>query len=147
MTIHFTVMGAPKGQPRPRAFARKMGDKFVARVYEAGTAEAWKGQIAVAARPHIPKEPLTGPLRFRLHLFFPRPKKHFLKNGLRADAPIYHTSKPDFDNCAKAVCDALTTLRFYEDDAQICGSHVIKFYEQPGGFSGCSIALEKILTE
>lgn len=123
-----------------------MGDKFVARVYEAGTAEAWKSEIAAAARPHIPKEPIAGPIRMRLVFFFPRPKKHFTKKGLRADAPIYHTGKPDFDNSAKAVCDALKTLGFYKDDALIYACHVTKFYHLVGAFTGCSISLEEIET-
>ena len=37
--IEFFVEGDPKPQPRPRAFARKIGNKFMARVYDAGTAE------------------------------------------------------------------------------------------------------------
>lgn len=47
MTITFFIHGDPKPQPRPRAFARRMGAKFVARVYDAGTAEGWKSQIAM----------------------------------------------------------------------------------------------------
>jgi len=51
--ITFFVPGEPKGQPRPRAFARKMGDKFVARVFDAATAEGWKGAIAAVAQPSV----------------------------------------------------------------------------------------------
>jgi hypothetical protein len=64
--ISFRVDGLPKGQPRPRAFARKMGDRFVARVFDAGTAEAWKSEIALAARPSLPPAPLAVPIEMRV---------------------------------------------------------------------------------
>ena len=51
--ITVRVYGEPKGQPRPRAFAKPIGGgKFSARVYDAGTAEGWKSQIAQAFRQH-----------------------------------------------------------------------------------------------
>ena len=58
MTISFAVQGVPKGQPRPRAFAFK----GKARVFDPGTAEEWESRIAEAARPHLPREPLAGPV-------------------------------------------------------------------------------------
>lgn len=79
MTISFSVQGVPKGQPRPRAFAFK----GKARVFDPGTAEGWKSAIAEAARPHLPREPLAGPVALEVAFSFPRPKKHFLKAGLR----------------------------------------------------------------
>lgn len=32
--LAFRITGEPKGQPRPRAFARKMGNVHVARFYD-----------------------------------------------------------------------------------------------------------------
>lgn len=127
--ITFEVIGDPKGQPRPKAFARKFGNgKVMARVYDPGTAEGWKSQIAIAAKDHIPFMPLQGPIQLDIVFRFPRPKAHFLKSGLRQDAPFYHTSKPDRDNCEKAVLDALTTLGMWSDDSQICAGEVVKIY-------------------
>src|SRR4029077_12784124 len=49
--FRFVVIGDPKGQPRPRAFAKKIGiNTYVARVYDAASAEAWKSAIALSAR-------------------------------------------------------------------------------------------------
>src|SRR4051812_36428774 len=102
MSIKFAVSGEPKSQPRPRAFARRMGDKFVARVFDAGTAEEWKGLIAMAAKPVTPVVPLLGPVSVSATFIFSRPNKHFVVNNpakpLRADAPQWHTVKPDRDN-------------------------------------------------
>ena len=128
MKIVFTVSGQPKGQPRARAFAFK----GKARLFTPGTAEAWKGEVAHAALPHIPPEPTTDPVRVYLGFRFDRPNKHFTKKGLRPDAPVYHVSKPDADNLAKAVMDCLSVLRVWKDDAQVAQLDVTKCYGVPG---------------
>jgi Holliday junction resolvase RusA-like endonuclease len=136
-TIEFFAQGVPKGQPRPRAFAR--GGH--AAIYDPGTAEGWKGQIAIGARPFIPKQPILGPVKLTLDFRLPRPKKHFHNNGaLRTDAPIWCEKKPDADNYAKAVMDALTILRFWGDDCQVCVLKVRKAY---GLDTGCNIKIEE----
>ena len=136
-SIYFHVDGKPMGQPRPRAFARKMGNAFVARVYEGGSAEGWKSEIALAAREFIPKEKIAGPIHLTLHFFIPRPKSHYGtgKNAkvLKPSAPMYHTSKPDADNLTKAACDALTRIGMWEDDDQVVVWDGRKVYhESPG---------------
>lgn len=97
MSINFRVTGLPKPQPRPRAFARKMGDKFVARVFESGSAEGWKSLVAVAAKPHTPPEPMSGPVLVNITFVFPRPNSHYVSNNpakpLRKDAPHWHVSQ------------------------------------------------------
>ena len=95
--ILIRVHGEPKGQPRPRAFARRMGDgKFVARVFESGTAEGWKSLIAAEAAKHRPAEPISGPVSVDAYFVFPRPKSHYRAgkhaHELRDDAPTWHTS-------------------------------------------------------
>lgn len=139
-SISFEVLGDPKGQPRPKAFARKFANGAVmARVYDPGTAEGWKGQIALAAKEHCPFPPLSGPLRVDIEFRMPRPKSHYKAQStaarlagapllLKKPAPHWHTSKPDCDNASKAVLDALTTLGFWVDDSQVCIHNVIKIY-------------------
>src|SRR6185312_877699 len=94
------VYGIPKGQPRPRAFARQMGNKFVARVYDAGTSEAWKGEIAAAAGKEFDVL-LDCPLRVCITFLFPRPKCLMRRKDPEGRVP--HTAKPDVDNLSKAV--------------------------------------------
>lgn len=139
----FTVFGEPKGQPRPRAFARRVGNKYVARVFDAGTAEGWKSAVALAAKPFAPAAPISGPVRVDLVFCFARPKSHFKGNNpereLRETAPHRHCSKPDIDNLAKAVLDALTQLGvFWRDDSQVCEIYAEKFYAQR---SGCTVGV------
>jgi len=140
MTLAFFAAGIPKGQPRPRAFSR--GGH--ARVFDPGTAEGWKACVAVAAQPHRSRFVDAGPLWVSLSFTFPRPKSHSTKKGLRPDAPEFHTAKPDADNLAKAVLDALTQINVWSDDAVIASLEVAKRYgDRPGVF----VAIEPLVGE
>jgi Holliday junction resolvase RusA-like endonuclease len=122
----FRANGIPKGQPRPRAFSR--GGR--AAVYDPGTAESWKSCIAVACR-EIEGALIHQPLSVTLTFFMPRPKSHFRACGkLKSAAPRFlHDNKPDADNLAKAVLDALTQIRAWLDDDQVCELIVRKYWE------------------
>jgi Holliday junction resolvase RusA-like endonuclease len=127
--IHLTffAQGEPKGQPRPRAFSR--GGH--ARVYDPGTAEGWKSQIAIAAKDFIPPTPIESPVVLNVVLYFPRPQSHYRKSGeLKPDAPHWCAKKPDFDNAGKVFGDVFTTLGFWRDDALIVDGRVVKKYVQ-----------------
>jgi len=129
------VYGEPKGQPRPRAFVR--GNR--AAVYDPGTAEGWKGQIAMAARAHLPEAPLLGPIRLGLTFYFPRPGRLMRKRD--PDGPVMHLSKPDFDNASKAVADCLTQIGMWRDDQQVCSWTGEKYYTGKHQAAGASIAI------
>lgn len=130
MIIKFFVHGLPKAQPRPRACVR--GNH--ASVYDAGTANDWKYSVARTARENAPEKPFSGPVALFITIYLPRPKSHFhtgKKRGgeLRRDAPIYCTTKPDVDNYAKAIMDALTDSGVvWMDDAQVVDVNVRKLY-------------------
>lgn len=140
--IQFFAQGAPKGQPRPKAFARG----GIASVYDPGTAEGWKSQVAIAARPFLPATPYDLPLCVHLEFFFPRPKGHYHSGKraaeLRESAPGYHLGKPDADNAAKAVMDALTVLRMWKDDSIVAHLIVRKLYEDFRG-PGCLVRISE----
>lgn len=138
--IEFRAYGNPRGQPRPRAFAFH----GKARVFDPGTAEGWKSDLAVAARPHLPAAPLEGALEVRLAFWFARPKSHSTKRGLRPDAPGWFTSKPDADNLAKAVLDAMTTLGFWRDDAQVSSLWIVKRYATEQDAPGVAVTVARI---
>ena len=66
-----------------------------------------------------PATPLAGPLRCILRFTFTRPRSHCTSKGmLRRSAPRVHVYKPDADNLAKFVLDALNGV-YYKDDSQI----------------------------
>lgn len=122
--LRFWIPGDPKGQPRPRAFARRMGAHFVARMYDSDAADAWKAavdaQLVEIARTHS-LQPFSGRCSVILQFYFQRPKSHLRTNGMiKEHAPVPHTSKPDLDNLAKLVLDRITRNgRFWGDDAQV----------------------------
>ena len=72
----------------------------------------------------LPNIPWTGPISIQINFFFPRPRDHYKKVGgvytssLKKSAPMQYTRRPDIDNLAKFVLDALNKLAF-EDDAQV----------------------------
>lgn len=140
-TVHWFIPGIPKAQPRPRAFSR--GGHV--RVYDPGTAEGWKSEIARALEKSLPPEPILGGVSAVMCFHFPRPKSHFrtgkFSGELRKTAPLRHTKKPDFDNLAKSVCDCLTTLRFWGDDSQLDRCSVSKKYADRPHHPGLSLTL------
>lgn len=145
ITLSFFARGEPKGQPRPRAFAFR----GKARVFDPGTAEAWKQAVVVALRDEYGAvETITVPVQVHISLYFPRPKSHYRtgKNAhlRRDDAPEYHTAKPDADNAAKAILDALTIAELWKDDAQVCRLTVIKLYAN--GHAGAQIDIQELET-
>lgn len=143
-TLAFTITGEPKGQPRPRAFARKMGSVHVARFYDSDVADEWKRavQIVVLDASIVHKWPLTlGPVAISMCFSLPRPKSHFGAKGLKASAPVHHSGKPDADNLAKLVMDQITKSgRVWRDDSQVVSLSVGKLWAS-GNESGCSVLI------
>lgn len=141
--ISFFAQGEPKAQPRPKAFARKMGNKFVARVYTPGSAENWKSCVAEAAKLHI-QEMIVHPVSVVMVFVMPRPKAHYKPDGtLKASAPNWHAIKPDGDNLYKGTIDALKTLGVISDDSIVVHHEVDKIYPtNPRGRTGAMITLQ-----
>ena len=132
MTNSLFVPGTPKGQPRPKAYRR---GKHAA-VYDPGTAAEWKFLIARAFEEAGIELP-DGPLKLWLRFLMPRPKSHY-RTGKRAgelkdSAPFWCTKKPDADNLAKAVMDAMPL----GDDSRVVGLVIGKAYA--GDVSGVQI--------
>ncbi len=143
-TISFFVSGNPKAQPRPKAFARKMGDKYVARVYTPGSAEAWKASIAVAAK-EAGVGRFEGAVGLELRFNFQRPKGHFNSKGrVKESAPLFHTQRPDIDNCYKAASDCLMMLGAFHDDSQIVRALVTKDWAIGDSPGGCHITISEL---
>lgn len=116
------------------------------RMYDPATAEGWKSQVADAARPFLQNPPLSVPVILHLEFYFPRPKSHFRTGArskeLRESAPGYCAKKPDADNAAKAIMDALTVLRMWNDDDQVVHLIVRKLYDDGRG-PGCIISIRE----
>lgn len=139
--LNRTIYGIPKAQPRARAFAFK----GKARMYDPGTAEAWKGDVAAQTK-ELHGRNLQGCMQVEMHFFMARPKSHYRSNGvdLKPLAPkIYYAKKPDADNLAKAVLDALTALNVWGDDDQVVVLHVAKKWSTDNR-AGCHLIISTI---
>jgi Holliday junction resolvase RusA-like endonuclease len=102
MAITFTVPGNPVPQPRVRVSTR--GGFARAYVPSKHPVHDYRTQLAVAAR--VAGLTATGePLDVVIDAVWERPKSHMRKAGVKPTAP--RLPRPDVDNVAKAVLDAL----------------------------------------
>ena len=130
------IPGLPVAQPRVKATAFAGADgKVRARVYTPqGKVGPWRERVAVLALQGRQAGKFTeGPVRLSLRFVFPRPQRLVWKK--RPMPAEWMTSKPDVDNLAKSVLDAVTGVLF-KDDAQLCALTVEKLVaagEQPVG--------------
>lgn len=144
----FVVIGQPVPQPRPRAFAKAFGKgkdgkvKFSARVYDSGTAEAWKQEVALAAQPFMPDVPYDCVLSIGADFYLKRPQRLCRKKDPRG-AIVAAGHLFDGDNLLKAVMDALTVIQFWKDDRYVVGWGGRKFYAPIDGRTGALIRIEK----
>lgn len=125
--ITFTVPGPPV----PWARARRAGNRYFV---DAKTA-AYKQKIAHAARVagvkciHQPNA-----VAITLAFFLPRPKK----SGAEP------TRRPDIDNYAKAVLDAMNDGLAWDDDSQVITLLAHKCYADDDDPVGTRIEIERI---
>jgi len=120
------VEGVPVAQPRPRVYGtHTVSDSTKSRV--------WKQQVKMAwgAGPKY-----DGPVCLRLTFFMPRPKRLMRKKD--PDKAIPAPVRPDLDNLAKAVLDALEGLAF-DNDSQVVGLDLRKLYPGKGDPPGVLI--------
>lgn len=130
MTIEFTVDGSPHGKGRPRF--RRFGN-FVSTYTDAKT-KSYETLVKEAAIKAMENRPLIeGPVKLDLIIRLPVPKSYPKK---RSEACLngseWPTKKPDWDNVAKSVADAMNDIVFL-DDTQIVIARVVKVYATEAG--------------
>lgn len=126
--ILLTVKGTPRPQPRPR-FVR-------GRVVSTADANArrWKASVEAAARQAVKDHgQLSGPLS--VSLGFEMPTQDKKRHGLP------HTMRPDSDNLAKLVLDALMSAGLIGDDSAVSLLTVRKTWAA-SPLAGVSLAVE-----
>ena len=121
MAITFTVPGDPVPQPRPRVSTRG----GFARAYVPSTHPVHDYRASLAAAARDAGLCTTGePLNVVIDAVFVRPKSHLRKSVVKPDAPVL--PRPDVDNIAKAVLDALQDVM--GDDSLVARLVVEKSY-------------------
>ena len=122
MQTVFTVNGEPQGKARPR-FTRG-GRTYTPKktvLYEESIRNAFQnagGQLTEL------------PVQVSITAYYKIPVSASKARATQMDSgEIMPLKKPDTDNVAKAVCDALNGYA-YKDDAQVCVLHVKKMYSR-----------------
>ena len=124
--MQFVIDGVPVGKGRPRV--TKHGYAYTpprTKSYE--ELVQWSFRSANKQRLPIGK---GQPVEVTITAYYPIPTRvsksvrEMMLSGI-----IRPCKKPDFDNVAKIICDALNGLAYY-DDAQIVDCQVKKFYSE-----------------
>lgn len=121
--ISFVVQVKPIPQARPRFYVRQSGLKHFVGVYDIATCKDFKKTIAWHAKIKAIEEGLREPLKDPLVISL------IFQMGENSKEK-YHTKRPDLDNLAKAIKDALRGIIF-KDDSQIVEAHLYKQYGEP----------------
>ena len=147
--LKFTVPGQPQGKARARTFYNgKMGrmqsitpEKTV--LYENLIKACYEKESEQALFEGFFNDE---PVRMSIEAVFdiPKSKSRKVKEQMR-NRVILPTRKPDADNIAKVVCDALNGVA-YRDDTQVCSLTVAKRYvTENENDPGVEVSISKLL--
>lgn len=118
--IEFTVEGKPVGKARPRVTRNG--------TYTPTKTKNYEKLVQWSYRNKYKGQALNGPIRLDITFFMYIPKNTSKKRTeMKIAREILPTKKPDWDNMAKAITDALNGLA-YKDDNQIVEAHIYKYF-------------------
>lgn len=128
MQAIFTISGEPEGKARPRVTRNG--------TYTPHKTQAYEKLVQMSFRTQCPGIFFgDAPLCVYITASFAPPVKATKRKRSRMlSGEIRPTKKPDTDNIAKAICDALNGVA-YRDDAQICCLTVQKKYAEMSAVS------------
>lgn len=128
MITCFMVPGRPQGKARPRVNTRthRAYTPNATKRYEDTVKSCYMNAAPPGERLHI------GSVRVRIMAYYPIPKNwnKAEKRAAMAGETLPEV-KPDLDNCAKAILDALNGLA-YKDDASVTDLTIHKRYAEIG---------------
>lgn len=136
MKITFTIPGEPYGKGRPRF--TKTG-----RIYTPKKTADYERIVKREYLSQAKAQKLEGAISATIKATCTVAKSETKKNRLlKLAGKIFPTKKPDCDNIAKTVLDALNTIA-YKDDSQVVELHVYKRYGETGSTEVLLDELEK----
>lgn len=125
--------------PRPPKVTGTNGKRYDRRtgaVYDSPALGEARALIEASVGLRAPQRPMCGALYAEVRWLYPPTKAH-------ASGEPY-AAKPDADNAAKLVLDALQRTGWYADDKQVAELRVVQAYGEP---SGLYVRIEEIEEE
>lgn len=125
--IRFTVDGKPIGKQRPR-FARVGG---YVKTYTPKKTQDYENNVKLAFLSQLEDsdyKEYSGRIKVVIWAFF-MPPKSYSKKKFNELLEMEYLKKPDADNIAKIICDALNGTA-WKDDSQIYELEVHKHYDE-----------------
>jgi Holliday junction resolvase RusA-like endonuclease len=142
--LTFTIRALPIAQPRQRVrvVRTKVGRTFAQNYTPTrDPVNAFKASLQQAAAEVFPGPLLDRPLAGELLFVFPRPANLVWKK--RAMPRQWHGKRPDAENVAKAVMDALTNV-VWKDDAQVAQLLLRKVYAAGEEAPSVTVSVEEL---
>lgn len=128
MITCFMVPGKPVGKARPRVntYTHRAYTPDSTKAYETTVRNSYMNAAHPGERLHV------GPVRVQIMAYYPIPKSWSKARKRAAVAgETVPEVKPDLDNLAKAILDALNGLA-YEDDSSVTDLTIHKRYAEIG---------------
>lgn len=133
MLVKFDVLGEPMGKQRPRV--RKIGN--FAQTYTPKETITYESKVVYAYKNATDHYFGQSEIEAQITAYYQLSKVHYGKKGInkkgveKLTGLVNPTKKPDCDNIAKIILDALNGIAYY-DDSQVTKLVVYKRYaEQP----------------
>ena len=121
---NFTIPGEPQGKAR----ARVVNVQGQARAYTPEKTTLYENLIKMAYYSNS-KVKTDEPVQVNIKAYMQIPQSiSKKKQNKMANGTIRPTKKPDLDNIAKVVCDALNGIA-WNDDKQVIDLHIVKYYD------------------
>lgn len=148
----FFASGNPACQGSKTAFGRIGTDKrtgqkrcFVNMVEQDKGLDEWRANVGNIARLMLPTDwEMEGFFVLKALFYLPRPRLHYSTNGkLKANAPVFHAQKKDYDKLLRAIGDSLTGV-CYQDDAMVVHGSGLKFFVPDGRSTGAWISVSRL---
>ncbi|WP_165072931.1 MULTISPECIES: RusA family crossover junction endodeoxyribonuclease [unclassified Desulfovibrio] len=132
--IAFTLSCIPTAQQR----ARHGVVNGHSMTYKSGSQRAAERTLDALLAPHAPEVPMSGAVVLEFRAVFPPPQSVSKKaRAAMLRGQIQHVKKPDLDNLAKQLKDAMSRLQFWGDDRQVIRMVSEKRYGAVGHWEVC----------
>jgi Holliday junction resolvase RusA-like endonuclease len=135
--ISFFIPAIPRGQARSRHAV--IAGRSMA--YKTKDQKMDEQSLQAQMMPHRPPVACSGAIKLRVTAIMPIPASKPKKWKMQAqEGGVHPTGRPDADNIAKNIIDCLVSMRFMDDDRQICRLEVSKEY---GDIPGYHVMMEE----